>query len=822
MRKILIAALVFFNCFFFFIFPQNKNSSEDAADKPEYFIPKNHQSDFAKLKKLLVKSFYKSNKDWRHIIDSTWGPGDPLPQKLLIFNTYAKAVHDEYDGIKSLNLNWDSLYNFYLNKINDSTSRGGFSAIMSRFAYSLKDLHTKAYDSTVVWTPLNPGVPVLLLGSYNTVEHFGAVTTILSDSTTLVLRVVPNHPLGLEPGDIILGYEGKPWKDLVRELLDAILPMAASTGGCESADTYLNLSCAGLNWHLFDTIDILKYSTGDTVHLSVLPLLNLNLPVMPNNEQLSIPNIPFPDVFSDQSATYGILQGTNIGYIFLAQEAYDSPVLNAEKEFYEAIYSLRNTDALIIDMRLNYGGWALFNDAFRILFNESLNTLGDAFRCSSNSFELCPSNNYSNYYIVGKPPKFYDRPIAVLLGPTCVSDGDITAQRLRYHPMVKFFGKSSDASLGFNTFIKNFPGWFLRYSITDAFHINNPGVYLNRKEFPIDFPVWHNKEDAAKGKDAVVEKALDWINNLVYCHNLNANNSFCRPGKDTLKFSVQIENPNLHQTSSLLYLNNSQGNLIDSLLLIKTGTSNKTETWNGSLVVPDYEDIFKISMSAGDVSYSKNFMSKDVMRFTTGGPVTVDSIKYDNSASGSVSIRPFLHNNGKTMTIKNVSVNITSKDPWVKAINPGEIILNDILPASTIGASTWCNVGFTDSEFPGHFNLNFKIMSEGWAYWTDSTNIIITGIREGAAQPLTYRLEQNYPNPFNPATEISYQLSAFSQVTLKVYDVLGREVATLVNEQKQAGKYEVEFNAASLPSGVYYYRITAGNFTDVKKMLLLK
>lgn len=113
MRKILIPALLFLNCFFFFSYPQNKNSSEYSADKPVYFIPKNHDTNLGMLKKLYRKSFYQSKSEWKHIIDSTWGPGDPLEQKLLIFNTYAKAIHNEFDGFISLNLNWDSLYNFY-------------------------------------------------------------------------------------------------------------------------------------------------------------------------------------------------------------------------------------------------------------------------------------------------------------------------------------------------------------------------------------------------------------------------------------------------------------------------------------------------------------------------------------------------------------------------------------------------------------------------------------------------------------------------------------------------------------------------------------
>ena len=85
-----------------------------------------------------------------------------------------------------------------------------------------------------------------------------------------------------------------------------------------------------------------------------------------------------------------------------------------------------------------------------------------------------------------------------------------------------------------------------------------------------------------------------------------------------------------------------------------------------------------------------------------------------------------------------------------------------------------------------------------------------------------YLLGQNYPNPFNPVTKIKYQIPELIFVTLKTYDVLGIEIANLVSEEKTAGSYEIEFNATGLPSGIYFYRIQAGNFIETKKMILLK
>ncbi len=91
-----------------------------------------------------------------------------------------------------------------------------------------------------------------------------------------------------------------------------------------------------------------------------------------------------------------------------------------------------------------------------------------------------------------------------------------------------------------------------------------------------------------------------------------------------------------------------------------------------------------------------------------------------------------------------------------------------------------------------------------------------------AGLPKTFALEQNYPNPFNPTTVIAYQLPTASDVSLKVYDVLGKEVMTLVNERQDAGLYNYALNAANLASGVYFYRLQAGNFVQTKKMMLVK
>jgi len=101
-------------------------------------------------------------------------------------------------------------------------------------------------------------------------------------------------------------------------------------------------------------------------------------------------------------------------------------------------------------------------------------------------------------------------------------------------------------------------------------------------------------------------------------------------------------------------------------------------------------------------------------------------------------------------------------------------------------------------------------------------NDLVNSIAISNEIPIEFSLSQNYPNPFNPTTIIKYQIPELSFVTLKIYDVLGSEIATLVNEEKPIGSYVVELNAKGLPSGIFFYKLQAGSFVETKKMILIK
>jgi hypothetical protein len=107
-------------------------------------------------------------------------------------------------------------------------------------------------------------------------------------------------------------------------------------------------------------------------------------------------------------------------------------------------------------------------------------------------------------------------------------------------------------------------------------------------------------------------------------------------------------------------------------------------------------------------------------------------------------------------------------------------------------------------------------------FWYVYQQTTITDVEDEELLPTAFKLEQNYPNPFNPSTKIKFAVPEKSNVLIKVYDILGSEVAILVNQEMDAGWYENDFNAAELSSGVYLFRMEAGKFINTKKMILLR
>jgi hypothetical protein len=191
--------------------------------------------------------------------------------------------------------------------------------------------------------------------------------------------------------------------------------------------------------------------------------------------------------------------------------------------------------------------------------------------------------------------------------------------------------------------------------------------------------------------------------------------------------------------------------------------------------------------------------------------VITDTLKSTGALDFTVTPRDYYYNVSPTQqVIVNVASNQTS------GFNVGSN------PKVVMGATSF--IGTLSSGASGSLII-YVFSSDNSALYGQSaaTPIIITGIKEASnVAPKAYSLSQNYPNPFNPTTNINFSLVKPSNVTLAVYNVLGQKVATIVNQFMQAGSYTYQFDASRLASGVYIYRIEAGNFVSIKKFVLLK
>jgi hypothetical protein len=141
------------------------------------------------------------------------------------------------------------------------------------------------------------------------------------------------------------------------------------------------------------------------------------------------------------------------------------------------------------------------------------------------------------------------------------------------------------------------------------------------------------------------------------------------------------------------------------------------------------------------------------------------------------------------------------------------------IPAATRILNEIKSLDFTDKELVNRIGIAERMLTNGKAVTKNLSKSTNTNTTRA---PMEYALYQNFPNPFNPYTTINYQIKFDGLVSLKIYDMLGREVKTLVNEEQTAGKYSIIFDGSTLASGVYFYTLRSGEYSTTKKLLLIK
>jgi photosystem II stability/assembly factor-like uncharacterized protein len=193
-------------------------------------------------------------------------------------------------------------------------------------------------------------------------------------------------------------------------------------------------------------------------------------------------------------------------------------------------------------------------------------------------------------------------------------------------------------------------------------------------------------------------------------------------------------------------------------------------------------------------------------------------------------------NGGANWTIQNLGANFTGycTAKWIEGTDvvyiSAQTATAGAIKRSTDGGQTWTTMTTNGVANIGHMEFFKDAGGVIWGYATTTTggvlkiqdNIIVGNNNNSGTVPVDFKLEQNYPNPFNPETHINYLLPKDGFVSIAVYDALGNNVLTPVNEYKNSGNYSFVINASNLSSGIYFYTMKSGNFTETKKMMLVK
>jgi polyhydroxybutyrate depolymerase len=313
---------------------------------------------------------------------------------------------------------------------------------------------------------------------------------------------------------------------------------------------------------------------------------------------------------------------------------------------------------------------------------------------------------------------------------------------------------------------------------------------------------------------------------------------YVSPQVGSLTITGSIRNPAGHPVNAYALLEGLDTSHKDSVALYDDGQHGdggpSDNVWGGVWSASGAaEDMYKASLITLDGSLNTRNRLHRSSTFTTAGPIAVGGYIITSpdtvAAPGKVlSYKIILTNLGSTGTVHDVTAKVRCYDS-LATVQKVEISYGDLAPGEDSSGAAVQRILYSPSCPDGYLvEFSVEISSRGKLFWTDTfTDIVFVPTSIGEDQeglPKVFALEQNYPNPFNPSTTIQFAIpvGTYGRTSLRVYDVLGREVATLVNEMKQPGTYTVQWDARGLASGVYICRLTVGEYVQTRKALLTK
>jgi len=258
------------------------------------------------------------------------------------------------------------------------------------------------------------------------------------------------------------------------------------------------------------------------------------------------------------------------------------------------------------------------------------------------------------------------------------------------------------------------------------------------------------------------------------------------------------------------------------------------DIWGGTWSANTEETVYDIEFTLEDTMTNTLLIHEFYYNaFTTMGPIVVENFQIVSPDSfpnpgEDINFTMTIMNNAQEEVVTNVSANVyPGNDECIWLLGSiGYPDYGDIPPGGTSSGTTLFRLLIDpecepDTDIP----IEVRITSEGIIFWTDSISIHVydpLGINSDNGMPAEFALHQNYPNPFNPTTTIEFSIPQAEFVTVKVYNMVGHEIVTLINDELSTGYHSIQWDGSHHPSGVYFVKIESGSFVQTKKMVLLK
>ncbi len=307
---------------------------------------------------------------------------------------------------------------------------------------------------------------------------------------------------------------------------------------------------------------------------------------------------------------------------------------------------------------------------------------------------------------------------------------------------------------------------------------------------------------------------------------------FFNHSDDFQHFTSDVVNQNEQNIQVYSKFYNADSSVSDSVEMLddgEHGDSAADDGLYGGSFTTILEETFSSYLVIQNNSSATRSEYNDNKKFTTVGPLVLDS--WDITSTDTVpnpgdmiKLKLNLTNLSSTATAKDISIRFRIADT-LASVSATPVEFGDIGPGSTATGKAQRYIALSQNffEYPQDtLPIVLEIASNDYVFWYGSIQMVVGINGTSTTVPMVYDLKQNYPNPFNPSTTIKFQIPNSNLVTLEIYNLLGQKVATLVNEKLTAGRHTVEWNAAGFASGVYLYRLQAGNYTETKKLILLR